>query len=84
MRSTSFSEFRKNLAEAIDSVHEDHQPVVITRDSGKPSAVLMSLEDFESYEATMHLLRSPTNAARLMKSIAQLHKTGGRVRKLKE
>ena len=84
MRSTSFSELRKNLATTIDSVHEDHQPVVITRDSGKPSAVLMSLEDFESYEATMHLLRSPNNAARLMKSIAQLHKTGGRVRKLKE
>ena len=84
MRSTSFSELRKNLATTIDSVHEDHQPVVITRDSGKPSAVLMSLEDFESYEATMHLLRSPNNAARLMKSISQLHKTGGRVRKLKE
>ena len=84
MRSTSFSELRKNLATTIDSVHDDHQPVVITRDSGKPSAVLMSLEDFESYEATMHLLRSPNNAARLMKSIAQLDKTGGRVRKLKE
>ena len=84
MRSTSFSELRKNLATAIDSVHEDHQPMVITRDSGKPSAVLMSLEDFESYEATMHLLRAPNNAARLMKSIAQLNKTGGRVRKLKE
>ena len=84
MRSTSFSEFRKNLAAAIDSVHEDHQPVVITRDSGKPSAVLMSLEDFESYEATMHLLRSPDNATRLMKSVAQLNKTGGRVRKLKK
>ena len=84
MRSTSFSELRKNLATTIDSVHQDHQPVVITRDSGKPSAVLMSLEDFVSYEATMHLLRSPNNAARLMKSIAQLSKTGGRVRKLKE
>ncbi len=84
MRSTSFSELRKNLATTIDSVHEDHQPVVITRDSGKPSAVLMSLEDFESYEATMHLLRSPNNAVRLMKSIAQLSKTGGKVRKLKE
>ena len=84
MRSTSFSELRKNLATTIDSVHQDHQPVVITRDSGKPSAVLMSLEDYESYEATMYLLRSPNNAARLMKSIAQLSKTGGRVRKLKE
>ena len=31
---------------------------------GKPSAVLMSLEDFASYEETRHLLRSPANAER--------------------
>ena len=84
MRTTSFSELRKNLATSLDKVHDDHQPLVITRDSGKPSAVLMSLEDYESYEATLYLLRSPVNAARLTKSIAQLTKTGGKVRKLRE
>ena len=84
MRTTSFSELRKNLATSLDKVHDDHQPLVITRDSGKPSAVLMSLEDFESYEATMHLMRSPANAARLNRSIAQLNRTGGRARKLIE
>ena len=84
MRTTSFSDLRKNLATSLDKVHDDHQPLVITRDSGKPSSVLMSLEDFESYEATMYLMRSPANAARLNKSIAQLNKTGGRVRKLIE
>ena len=84
MRTTSFSELRKNLATSLDKVHDDHQPLVITRDSGKPSAVLMSLEDYESYEATLYLLRSPANAARLTKSIAQLSKTGGKARKLKE
>ena len=84
MRTTSFSELRKNLASALDRVHADHQPLIITRDSGKPSAVVMSLEEFESYEATLYLLRSPANAARLTKSIAQLKKTGGKARKLKE
>jgi antitoxin YefM len=84
MRTTSFSELRKNLASSLDRVHADHQPLIITRDSGKPSAVLMSLEEFESYEATLYLLRSPANAARLAKGIAQLEKTGGRARKLKE
>ena len=84
MRTTSFSELRKNLATSLDKVHDDHQPMVITRDSGKPAAVLMSLEDFESYEATMYLMRSPANAARLNRSIAQLNKTGGRARKLIE
>ena len=37
-------------------------------------AVLMSLEDFASYEETRHLLRSPANAEQLLKSIAELEK----------
>ena len=43
----------------------------ITRDKGKPAAVLMSLEDFASYEETRYLLKSPVNAARLLESIAE-------------
>ncbi len=65
MRSTSYSDFRKNLAATIDQVNDDHEPVLITRDRGKPAAVLMSLEDFASFEETRYLLKSPANAARL-------------------
>ncbi|MEI2737026.1 MAG: type II toxin-antitoxin system prevent-host-death family antitoxin [Rhodoblastus sp.] len=65
MRSTSYSDLRKNLAAALDSVTEDHAPVLITRDRGKPAAVLISVEDFASYEETAYLLRSPKNAKRL-------------------
>ena len=39
---------------------------MITRDRGKPAAVLMSLEDFASYEETRYLLKSPRNAERLL------------------
>ena len=35
-------------------------------------AVLMSLEDFASYEETRHLLRSAKNAERLMAAIREL------------
>ena len=84
MRTTSYSDLRKNLARTLDSVHDDHEPVLITRDSGKSSAVLMSLEDFQSYEATLHLLRSPANAVRLVKSIAELDKGRGKVKTLAE
>jgi antitoxin YefM len=45
MRFSSYSEFRRNLAEAIDRVNADREPLIITRDRGKPMAVLMSLED---------------------------------------
>ncbi len=72
MRTTSYSDLRKNLAAAIDSVNADHEPVIITRHGGKPAAVLMSLEDYASLEETRYLLKSPRNAERLNESIAEL------------
>jgi antitoxin YefM len=77
MRSTSYSDFRKNLAAAIDRVNADHEPVVITRDRGKPSAVLMSFEDFASFEETRYLLRSPANSERLLAALADLNSGKG-------
>lgn len=84
MRTTSYSDLRKNLAAMIDSVNTDHEPVVITRDKGKPSAVLMSLEDFASYEETRYLLRSPANADRLLTSVSELDRGVGSERDLAE
>lgn len=84
MRTTSFTNLRKNLAAEIDRVNDDHEPIIITRDGGKPSAVLMSLEDFASWEETNYLLRNPTNAARLLESIAELESGKGVPRALIE
>ncbi|MFZ3180261.1 MAG: type II toxin-antitoxin system prevent-host-death family antitoxin [Methylocystis silviterrae] len=84
MRTTSYSEFRKNLASTLDRVTEDHEPVVITRDKGKPAAVLISLEDFASYEETSYLLQSPRNAERLRAAIEELDAGRGKERKLVE
>ena len=84
MRSTSYSDLRKNLAATLDSVTVDHEPVLITRERGKPAAVLMSLEDFASYEETAYLLRSPRNAERLRESIQELTSGAGTERVLSE
>ena len=65
----NYTDFRKGLAKFIDKVHTDKGPIVITRQNSKPT-VLMSLEEFNSYEETLHLLSSPTNAKRLRRSIA--------------
>jgi antitoxin YefM len=53
-------------------VNDDHEPVIITREGNKPSAVLMSLEDFASWQETNYLLKHPENAKRLLESIAEL------------
>ena len=84
MRTASYSDLRKNLASMLDAVSADHEPVIITRDKGKPSAVLMSLEDFASYEETRYLLRSPANAERLLSSVAKLDRGDGVERTLAE
>ena len=84
MQVTSYSELRRNLAATLDSVVNDHNPVIITRDRGKPAAVLMSLEDYASFEETQHLLSSPRNAERLLRSIANLEAGGGEVHELFE
>lgn len=84
MRTASYSELRRNLAAMLDSVAEDRDAVIVTRDHGKPAAVLMSLEEFASYEESLHLLKSPANARALLKSIAELDRGKGKTRRLKE
>ncbi|MGW0609930.1 type II toxin-antitoxin system Phd/YefM family antitoxin [Streptomyces sp. NPDC002788] len=51
----------------MEQVNEDHAPVHLT--SRKRNAVLISEEDFSSWMETVHLLRSPKNARRLLDSI---------------
>lgn len=71
MNVISYSSLRSNLASTLDKVNEDHVTVLITRQNGKP-AVIMSLEDFKSYEETAYLMSSPKNAERLSQSIAEI------------
>lgn len=78
MRTTSSSEFRRNLSAMLDQVSENREPLLITRDGGKPAAVLLSIDEFASYEETRHLLSSPRNAERLREAIVELEAGGGR------
>ena len=71
MDTISYSAFRIHLAKTLDRVNDDHKPVLITRQNGKP-AVVMSLEDFQAYEETAYLMASPKNAERLSQAIAEV------------
>jgi antitoxin YefM len=67
--SISASEARQRLFPLLEQVNTDHQPVRITSKAG--DAVLMSADDYDSWQATVYLLRSPENARRLMEAVAR-------------
>jgi antitoxin YefM len=80
MNILTFSEARACLKHAMDDVCRDHEPTLITRRHGE-HVVIMSLDDFNSIQETLHLLGSPANAKRLSESVAQFNagKTSVRV-----
>ena len=55
--------------------------MVITRNRDQ-AVVMMSLEEYEGLEETAHLLRSPTNARRLLAAIGALESGKGKARRV--
>lgn len=74
MRIVSFAEARNRLKSVLDGVANDADCVVITRRDAKDT-VVMSMDYYNSLMETVHLLKSPANAAHLAQSIEQF-KTG--------
>jgi antitoxin YefM len=70
MKVITFTEARNKLKTVLDRVVEDADYTVITRRDAD-DAVVMSLDYFNSLLETVHLLKSPANAAHLERSIAQ-------------
>ena len=83
MDAISYTYARKNLAQTMNKVCEDNDPVIITRRNNK-AVVMMSMEDYESLNETAYLLRSPSNARRLTESIDELESGRGKKRDLVE
>jgi antitoxin YefM len=70
MAHVSYTELRSRLAFYMDEVCNDRAPLLVTRQNAR-SVVLMSEEDYEGLMETVHLLKSPANAARLLRSIQE-------------
>ena len=67
--SISASEARQKLFQLLEQVNNDHTPVRITSKSG--DVVLMSATDYDAWQETVYLLRSPENARRLMEAVSR-------------
>ena len=83
MDTITYTAARATLADTMDRVCDDHEPVIITR-SGERAVVMMSLDDYKALEETAYLLRSPRNARRLLESIAALEAGQGEAHTLTE
>ncbi|MEV6613694.1 type II toxin-antitoxin system Phd/YefM family antitoxin [Streptomyces sp. NPDC051051] len=65
----SAGEARRDLFPLIKRVNDGHTPVRISSKSG--DAVIMSADDYEAWQETVYLLRSPANARRLTEAVAR-------------
>lgn len=54
MRTLSLSEVKMKLSELIENVHSTDEEIVITK-NGRPSAVLVSPDEFESWKETIDI-----------------------------
>ena len=70
MEKVFYSQFRKSLDHHMERVCDDREPLLIVRRNAR-SVVLIAAEDYDGLVETVHLLKSPANAARLLRSIAE-------------
>jgi antitoxin YefM len=73
MAHVSYSELRNNLASYMDEVCDSRSAIHVTRQNAR-TVVMISEEEYEAMMETLHLLKSPANAARLLRSIEEADK----------
>ena len=64
MKNVSLSEAKDKLSALVDEVDTTHEIIQITR-HGRVAAVIMSADDLDSLNETLHALRTPGLAAEL-------------------
>jgi antitoxin YefM len=74
----SYSQARQELASLLDNVTQDKEVVIINRRGGEPAA-LIAADELASLTETVHLLRSPASAERLLAALARALKGEGEI-----
>ena len=64
MDAKTFDDAVAQLDRLMDQAADNAEPIVIIR-TGKPAAVLVSLDEWNSLQEMLNLVRSPVNRARL-------------------
>lgn len=71
MATLPLGEVKTHLSELVGRVHDHHERVTVTV-HGRPSAVLVAIEDLERLEETLAIMRDADTMRRLTESDAEL------------
>lgn len=70
MNTITVNQAEANLRDVIQQIINDVEPTIVTTETGE-SVVMLSLEEYNSWQETLYLLSTPANAEHLMQSIAE-------------
>jgi antitoxin YefM len=71
MKVVNYTEFRENLAQNLNEVSNDAEVVVVARSKGK-NIVVMSLNEYNAIQETLHVTKSVANRKRLEGAITEM------------
>lgn len=81
VKTLPLTEARKDLSKIVDEVAGAHEHVLITR-QGRPAAVVMSADEFESWQETLEIMADPEAMASIRRGLRDIK--AGRVTRYDE
>ena len=73
MKILSLSEAKMKLSELVEAVYSTDEEIVITK-NGRPAAILVSPEEFESWKETIEIASSPDLMEEIKQGLVALKK----------
>jgi antitoxin YefM len=65
---TTYTNLRQSLASVLDRVADEHEVVIVVR-KGERKVAMVPADELAGLMETAHLLRSPKNALRLLRTL---------------
>lgn len=67
MSTQSLASVKAHFSAVVDSVHDTHDRVTVTR-NGEPAVIVMAVDDLESLEETLEILRDEATMRELARA----------------
>jgi antitoxin YefM len=71
MTTLPLSDVKARFSELVDEVERTHERLTVTR-NGREAVVMMAVDDLDSIEATLELLRDPAAQKRIAEAEAEI------------